>query len=333
MSLRFAMHLGISFVVLCFLEFDSAFSQELIGGDERMMITVDSIERTNSYPEKLRFRDATYRSPERGKDFVFIYITTFEKVNLNLSGGERRFSGTYLVDNNGRTHVAHSETWTSTNLEMSDSRKNGYLHFSLPIGSNPVEVMYNYQYRDESARKVQMGQVNIDLINPKNREDIELISSDSFKPILRPIVIDNGKFYQGNLLLKKNTISGIVKDFPTAYQEVKSGRSRITWGYGLGIFGVIATGSGISTLITGGTAETGETGEPGETDETMEAATAVGLGVACIAGGILLVRSGSKKFVNGVNIYTSELTSGTFLDDITINLGLAQHGFGLTFSF
>ena len=80
MRFNYALATLISFSVLFFINLDSTYSQELVGEDERIIITVDSMERFDSFPEK--YKDAptpgyttTYKPPRQGNDFVFVHIT------------------------------------------------------------------------------------------------------------------------------------------------------------------------------------------------------------------------------------------------------------------
>lgn len=221
----------------------------------------------------------------------------------------------------------------------------GYLLFSMPLDASPVRLIYSYQYRTASSSITDIGQVEVSLLNVRLKEPIvqaKVVNSPPSEPgipdreqiktpveqnlptqkqQLDSILIRNGKFYQRNILLKKSTVLNIVEDIPVAYQEVKSGRSRITWGYILAGFGGISLGGGISTLVFG------------ETSESLDPASGIGVGVACIAGSYLLIRSGAKRFVKGVEIYNSNLTTGYGHAGISMDFGLADHGIGLTITF
>jgi hypothetical protein len=152
------------------------------------------------------------------------------------------------------------------------------------------------------------------------------------KKIRDSIIIINRHFYQDNIKLGRSTVKKIVEVYPSAYQEVRSGSRRRTWGFVLAGFGGFAVGNGIGTMIIG---ETSEPLDPvtGETYEEMDPVAGIIIGVASIAGGFLLIRSGSKKFVTGVEIYNSNLSSGASLDGIVIDFGLADHGIGFTAKF
>ncbi len=136
-----------------------------------------------------------------------------------------------------------------------------------------------------------------------------------------PIILIDGVYYQSDVPLRVSTIRKIVAVYPPAYQEVKSGRSRITWGYILSTCGGISLGGGISSLVFG------------ETSETLDPLTGIGMGIVMGVGGGLLVRSGARRFVNGIEIYNSHLTSGYDPGGVTVNFGLADHGIGLAVTF
>jgi hypothetical protein len=162
---------------------------------------------------------------------------------------------------------------------------------------------------------------------------IPIIDEDEVKKKIRgSIIINNRHFYQDNIKLGRKTVKKIVEVYPSAYQEVRSGSRRRTWGFVLAGFGGFAVGNGIGTMIIG---ETSELIDPvtGETSEEMDPVAGIIIGVASIAGGFLLIRSGAKKFVTGVEIYNSNLSSGASLDGIVIDFGLADHGIGFTAKF
>jgi len=317
--------------MLFMTSFGSLYSQKPGGEDGRIDVTIDSLQRVGTFPESLRLSGYSYGSPGAGKDFAFIYFKLIQKIDLGVSAGELRFAGTYLVDNNGREYKAHAESYTNSNLAFSDSIRNGYTYFSIPVNANPIRLVYNYQYRVESSGRIQIGQLSIDLLQPKSREQLILINAaanpsnaqtnPSNSQLTDSIIFIDRAYFQRDVQLKRSAIKEITMIFPEAYYEVKSGNSRITWGYILAGFGGISLGGGLSTLIFG------------ETSESLDPATGIGVGVACIAGSYLLVKSGAKKLDKGVTIYNSHLVPGSSQQGVFINFGLANHGIGFTATF
>lgn len=329
----------------------SNFSQEPVGEDERMSVIVESMERANSFTDSPKTNNNpygpptgnTYRPTKRGNDFVIIYFNPRIKKDLNVSDVEGNLGGTLLTDNNGKNHKAVMQSMNFN--RFTGLPEGGYLLFSMPLNASPARLIYSYQYKTDSSPNTDIGQVEVSLLNVRLKKPIvkaKVVKSPPSEPsisdkekIKTPVVqnqpaqkqqldsilIRNGKFYQRNILLKRSTVLNIVEDIPVAYQEVKSGRSRITWGYILAGFGGISLGGGISTLVFG------------ETSESLDPASGIGVGVACIAGSYLLIKSGAKRFVKGVEIYNSNLNTDNSHAGISMNFGLADHGIGLTITF
>jgi len=138
------------------------------------------------------------------------------------------------------------------------------------------------------------------------------------------IIFRNKKFYQRDVPLTIRTVKEIVKPVPLAYQEVKSGRSRITWGYILGISGSIAIAGGIATLVTGGS---------GEGEGEIDPASGIGGGAVFSLAGILLLNSGAKRFGKGIDLFNSSINSNSAAKLHEVNFGLSNHGFTLMVRF
>jgi hypothetical protein len=138
------------------------------------------------------------------------------------------------------------------------------------------------------------------------------------------IIYRNKKFYQRDVPLTIRTVKEIVKPVPLAYQEVKSGRSRITWGYILNIFGAISFVGGAGTLIAGGS---------GEGEGELDPLTGMGVGAVAMGVGILLVTSGAKRFGKGIDLYNSSISSNSVARLPEVNFGLSNHGFVLMVRF
>lgn len=165
MRFNFALIKHISFAVLFFISIDKANSQETTIEDERIIFTVDSLERNDSFPEKLKIpgQTNTYRLPYKGKDFVFIYIIFVEKRDLKIKLTELRLTKSRVIDNSGKTHMAIEQTF----FKKSSQKKEGWMIFEMPKDVTPVQLKYFYQYRDETPKKneIKIGQIDIDLIS------------------------------------------------------------------------------------------------------------------------------------------------------------------------
>jgi len=140
-----------AFVFLFFIHHNKSYSQKLKGEDERIIITVDSVERADS--------SYTYGSPSEGNDFIFINITVVEKRDLKIKNEELRLTKTQLIDDIGETHSASEEQLNITIPE----KKTGYLLFEMPKDAIPVQLNYFYQYREESpkSQEIKIGQIDI----------------------------------------------------------------------------------------------------------------------------------------------------------------------------
>jgi hypothetical protein len=138
------------------------------------------------------------------------------------------------------------------------------------------------------------------------------------------IIYKNRKFYQRDVPLSMKTLKEIVRPVPLAYQEVKSGRSRITWGYIAGMFGAISFGGGAGTLIAGGS---------GEGEGELDPLTGMGVGAVAMGVGILLVKSGAKRFAHGIDLFNSSISSNSVAKKPEINFGFSNRGFALMVRF
>ena len=169
MRFNYALTTLISFSVLFFINLDSTYSQEIVGEDERIIITVDSMERFDSFPEKYKGAPipgytTTYKPPLQGNDFVFIHITLVEKMDLKVAPSEKRMTTILLIDDKGNTHRASEEKLNITVPEKSP----GYVLFQMPKDATPVQFKYQYQYREgpPEPQEIKIGQIDaIDIVN------------------------------------------------------------------------------------------------------------------------------------------------------------------------
>jgi len=150
---------------------------------------------------------------------------------------------------------------------------------------------------------------------------LTLFISQSNAQVLEPIQFIDGTYYHGDIAVGRKTIQNIVMVNPAAFQEVKSGRSRITWGYILSGLSGAMIGSGVGSLVFGGT------------EESLDPLTGILGGTAVGVGGLLLLRSGAVKFTNGVEIYNSKIGTSYYPDGVSVNFGWCNNGIGISVRF
>lgn len=133
--------------------------------DERITVSVDSLERADTFPDKLKNpnQNNTYRLPKKGKDFVFIYITVNEKVDLKVSWMQFRLTKSNVIDKNGKQYFAINQVMKN----VGKPNRHGFIIFELPKNIIPIKLNYVYQYRDEKPKrkKIKLGQIDLNLIN------------------------------------------------------------------------------------------------------------------------------------------------------------------------
>ena len=184
MRFNFGLSLPISFFILFFIIINKSYPQEsisetaiedttIIGGeDERISIIVDSLERTDSYPERLKQPDfpgqkTIYKPPSKGNDFVFIHITIVEKRDLKIEDREARITKTLLIDDKGETYLLGQGNFSIPFDKTYPLKKMGSLMFDMPKDATPVKMKYLYQYREETpnSQDIIIGEIDIDLIH------------------------------------------------------------------------------------------------------------------------------------------------------------------------
>jgi len=136
-------------VFLFFFVFSlTLFSQEeskekKIWEDERISITVDKVERVDSFPDKYKLPNATYLPPNEGCDFVFIHVTIVEKRDLKTASSELKTNKPncpHLINDRGETHWAGTLQFDITTLDegMSD-RDRDLIFFELQKAKATLE--------------------------------------------------------------------------------------------------------------------------------------------------------------------------------------------------
>lgn len=139
-----------SFAVLFFIIIDNAYSQEITVEDERIILTVDSLGRTDHWA--------------KGWDFVLIYVHVFVKIDLNVSAMSTRLMKHRVLDDAGFFYNAIEHFIDRFGSE----KREEYLEFEMPKDVTPVHLTYLYQYWDETEKKrkkkIKIGQIDIDLL-------------------------------------------------------------------------------------------------------------------------------------------------------------------------
>jgi hypothetical protein len=136
--------------------------------DERISITVDKVERADSFPERLRDPNYKYYPPEKGNDFVLIHIRVVEKKDLKVDPMELFYAPPncpHMIDDKGKTHWANSAKY-SLPIGMSTLfGEGGYIVFQMPKEATPVQLKFVYPYREEppESKEKKYGQLDIDL--------------------------------------------------------------------------------------------------------------------------------------------------------------------------
>ncbi len=139
--------------------------EERKGEDERISITVDKVERADSFPEELRSPHYTYLPPKKGRDLVVVYITVVEKKDLKIGMTGLRLKrpkSPHLIDDQGMTHWGRTFQFFTT----SRPKITGYLIYDIPKEvTTLVHLKYVYQYREEPPKpqEIKFGRVDVNL--------------------------------------------------------------------------------------------------------------------------------------------------------------------------
>lgn len=135
--------------------------------DERVILTVDSLERTGDYPDKLKPQgiNAQYKTPRQGMNYLFVYFTITDKVDLKIGLTEIRLKNTNVLCDNNKYYTTSEQQFTNLSFSSVNKDKEGFIIFELSIEIEPTELRYFYQYRDDNKpkRKIKLGQINVPL--------------------------------------------------------------------------------------------------------------------------------------------------------------------------
>lgn len=145
--------------------------EERKGEDERISITVDKVERVDSFPERMKSKIPGYTPsiesirPKKGCDLVFIHIRIVEKRDLGIKFEDlemQRPNSPHLIDDQGMIHWGRTYQFFTT----SRPKITGYLIYDIPKEvTTLVHLKYVYQYREEPPKpqEIKFGQVDVDL--------------------------------------------------------------------------------------------------------------------------------------------------------------------------
>ena len=152
--------------------------EKKIWEDERVSITVDKVERFDSFPDKHKTPSATYRLPDKGCDFVFIHIRVVEKKDLNLNQMDLRLgrpNSPHLIDDRGKTYWASIAQYSYEGSTLFGG--GGFLFFHMWKEATPLQLEFVYPYRGEppKPKKTQYGCVSIKLYKIKVKVEEAII--------------------------------------------------------------------------------------------------------------------------------------------------------------
>lgn len=137
--------------------------------DDRVGVTVEKVERADSFPERLRREDARYLPPKGGNDFALIHVRVVHKRDLDTNMMDNLYTGPacpVVTDDQGKTYRADYGQFVGLPPLGSAARTlEGYIVFTLPKQATPVQLRYVYAYREtgDRSRKIRYGQIDIDL--------------------------------------------------------------------------------------------------------------------------------------------------------------------------
>jgi len=135
--------------------------------DSRVIVKIDSLERIGEYPDKLKSKgmNTQYKLPRKGMDYLFVYFTVTDIVDLKIGLTDIRLTKTNILCDNNKYYKASQQQFTNLSFSSTNKDKKGFIIFELPIEIEPTELRYFYQYRDDKKpkRKIKLGQINIPL--------------------------------------------------------------------------------------------------------------------------------------------------------------------------
>jgi hypothetical protein len=167
------------------------------GEDDNIIITIDSLKRSNTLPESLKEQiegamnintgynavTRTYQSryempkPSEDYDYILIYISIIEKKDLNLKGGnETRMKTAYLKDKFGELYpfIMYRSSFyisyggssirynSSLPLNKDKEMNNELVGFGMFNKREPIKLLISYNYIENS--QLVIGKIEISLV-------------------------------------------------------------------------------------------------------------------------------------------------------------------------
>ena len=174
----------------------------MVGEDDRISIKVDSIIRTDSLPKiliddleeimrpqvrdgKLIKHDPIRTYLDNGNNYVLLYVTVIEKIDLNLYFSDSVLPITCIKDEFGKTHIVMFDrgtyylkypgggnyTW-NPDLPLNRERiqETQFLLFQMPRDFKPLQLRFYYFYRPEPSSwgRALNSFIDIDLVSYDN---------------------------------------------------------------------------------------------------------------------------------------------------------------------
>lgn len=141
--------------------------------DERIDIRLDSVERTDRYPDELRLPGYRYKSAAKGDDFLIVRftVTRIEGVHLGMPSKDSP-SKPLLFDTRHREHdmltigyqsVEFKEGLKGGEYEIVVGAK-GIMLFAIPEDAEPATLEFAYPYwQSWEEKKIEYGSIQIGL--------------------------------------------------------------------------------------------------------------------------------------------------------------------------
>jgi hypothetical protein len=148
-------------------------SEAKVWKDEQISLTINKLERTNSYPNDLRTPGYRYKPPEKGKNYFVIYLTVnhIKKVHLGMPEPSMPTKPSlydekdikYDMANVRYQGIEYKEGLTGDQYEIVKGAK-GIMLFVIPQKTKPARLEFIYPFWVSWENKViKYGKIAIDL--------------------------------------------------------------------------------------------------------------------------------------------------------------------------
>jgi uncharacterized protein YceK len=140
----------------------------LRGEDERIIVTVDSVIRSISFPEIFKIpyeRDVIYHPPSKGYEYVLVQLTIDEKKDLNIEPTEENISKSYLKNERGFSNPVETERVSDNPIGVLTKVHRSML-FEMVKSETPIQLRYYYFYGlgSSKGKVIKAAYIDIDLI-------------------------------------------------------------------------------------------------------------------------------------------------------------------------